>query len=109
MSLLATRLPSNKSNFSNQARPSAVLSTDLNLGRDEVQQLRDRWHEQAKGHQGGTPILTGGLKVQPWSTPARDAQLAELTKMSSERICYAFGIPMQLLGLANTPATSAKR
>lgn len=95
--------------LSNQARPSAVLSTDLNLGRDEVQQLRDRWHEQAKGlHQGGTPILTGGLKVQPWSTPARDAQLAELTKMSSERICYAFGIPLQLLGLANTPATSVE-
>src|SRR5215471_16159149 len=47
---------------------------------------------------GGTPILTAGLKVQPWATPARDAQLAELTKISSERICYAFGIPLQLLG-----------
>jgi HK97 family phage portal protein len=55
----------------NQARPSAVLSTDLVLDRDQVQQIRDRWHEQAKGlHQGGTPILTAGLKVQPWATPA---------------------------------------
>src|SRR5262249_61958412 len=98
MSLLATRLPSNKSNFSNQARPSAVLSTDLNLGRDEVQQLRDRWHEQAKGHQGGTPILTGGLKVQPWSTPARDAQLGELSEMSGERSCNDFGIMRYVFG-----------
>src|SRR5262249_2957483 len=63
--------------LANQARPSAVLSTDLVLDRDQVQALRDRWHEQAKGlHQGGTPILTGGLKVQPWATPAKDAQLA---------------------------------
>ena len=93
----------------NQARPSAVLSTDLVLSREEVQQIRDRWHEQAKGlHQGGTPILTAGLKVMPWSTPAKDAQLAELSKLSAERICWAFGIPLQLLGLANTPATSTE-
>src|SRR5215471_18591232 len=95
--------------LANQARPSAVLSTDLVLGREEVQQIRDRWHEQAKGlHQGGTPILTAGLKVMPWATPAKDAQLAELSKLSAERICWAFGIPLQLLGLANTPATSTE-
>jgi HK97 family phage portal protein len=95
--------------LANQARPSAVLSTELVLDRDQVQQIRDRWNEQAKGlHQGGTPILTGGLKVMPWSTPARDAQLAELSKLSAERICWAFGIPLQLLGLANTPATSTE-
>jgi len=95
--------------LANQARPSAVLSTDLVLDRDQVQAIRDRWNEQAKGlHQGGTPILTGGLKVQPWSTPARDAQLAELTKISSERICYAFGIPLQLLGLGGAPLGSTE-
>jgi phage portal protein BeeE len=86
-----------------------VLSTDLVLSREEVQQIRDRWREQAKGlHQGGTPILTAGLKVQPWATPAKDAQLAELSKLSAERICWAFGIPLQLLGLATTPATSTE-
>src|SRR5499427_1079673 len=95
--------------YLNQARPSAVLSTDLVLDRDQVQQIRDRWNEQAKGlHQGGTPILTSGLKVQPWATPAKDAQLAELSRLSAERIAWAFGIPLQLLGLANTPATSTE-
>jgi len=95
--------------LSNQARPSAVLSTDMALSRDEVQQIRDRWNEQAtKLHQGGTPILTAGLRVQPWATPAKDAQLAELSKLSAERICWAFGIPLQLLGLATTPATSTE-
>jgi HK97 family phage portal protein len=95
--------------LANQARPSAVLSTDLTMSREQVAELRDRWHEQAKGlHQGGTPILTSGLKVEPWATPAKDAQLAELSKLSAERICYAFGIPLQLLGLANTPASSTE-
>jgi HK97 family phage portal protein len=93
----------------NQARPSAVLSTDLVLDHNQAQMIRDRWNEQAKGlHQGGTPILTGGLRVQPWATPAKDAQLAELMKMSAEKICWAFGIPLQLMGLANTPATSTE-
>src|SRR5215831_8884634 len=95
--------------LANQARPSAVLSTELVLSRDQVQQIRDRWNKQAKGlHQGGTPILTAGFKVQPWATPAKDAQLAELSKLSAERICWAFGIPLQLLGLATTPATSTE-
>jgi hypothetical protein len=86
-----------------------VLSTDLVLSREQTQEIRDRWNDQGKGlHQGGTPILTSGLKVVPWSTPAKDAQLAELSKLSAERICWAFGIPLQLLGLANTPATSTE-
>jgi hypothetical protein len=31
-----------------------------------------------------------------------------LSKLSAERICWAFGIPLQLLGLATTPATSTE-
>ena len=54
--------------YRNEARPSAVLSTDLVLDKDQVTALRDRWNEQAKGmNQGGTPILTAGLKVMPWA------------------------------------------
>jgi HK97 family phage portal protein len=70
----------------NQARPSAVLTTDMLLDKDQAQQIRDRWNEQSKGlHQGGTPILTAGLKVIPWSTPAKDAQLACLASNSGAR------------------------
>src|SRR6516165_8979849 len=97
--------------LANQARPSAVLSTDLVLDRDQAQQIRDRWNEQAKGlHQGGVPILTSGLKVQPWAQPAvaKDMQLAELMKLSAERICYAFRVPLQLLGLGGAPLGSTE-
>src|SRR5262249_34397218 len=74
--------------LANEARPSAVLSTDLVLSREQAQEIRDRWNDQSKGlHAGGVPILTAGLKVIPWSTPAKDAQLAELSKLSAERIC----------------------
>jgi HK97 family phage portal protein len=91
--------------FRNQARPSAVLSTDLNLDRDQVQALRDRWNEQAKGlSAGGTPILTSGLKVYPWSTTAsKDLQVAELLKLANENIALVFRIPLAILGLGGAP------
>jgi HK97 family phage portal protein len=86
--------------YGNQARPSAVLSTDLVLDKDQVQALRDRWDEQSSNlGVGKTPILTAGLKVVPWGMPAKDAQLAEILKMSSENIALAYRIPMQVLGL----------
>jgi HK97 family phage portal protein len=86
--------------YLNQARPSAVLSTDLVMDKEQVQFLRDRWDEQSKGlNQGKTPILTAGLKVQPWSTPPADAKIAEIMKMAEQHIAIAFRIPLQILGL----------
>jgi len=95
--------------YMNQARPSAVLSTDLQLDKDQVQALRDRWNEQVRGlQQGGTPILTAGLKVQPWSMGAKDAELAEIMKLSGQNIALAYRIPLPLLGLGGTPMSSTE-
>jgi HK97 family phage portal protein len=86
--------------YLNQARPSSVLSTDLLLDKDQVQALRDRWDEQSKGiNQGKTPILTAGLKVQPWGTVGKDAQIAEVMKIAETHIALVFRIPLQVLGL----------
>jgi HK97 family phage portal protein len=95
--------------YLNEARPSAVLSTDLKLKQEEVQQLRDRWNDQTKGlHQGGTPILTAGLKVQPWAQSGKDAGTAEMMKLSNEAIALAFRIPLQILGIGGTSYSSTE-
>jgi phage portal protein BeeE len=95
--------------YRNQARPSAVLSTDLVLDKDQVQNLRDRWNEQAKALQAGsTPILTAGLKVQPWTTTGKDAQIAEVLKMTEEHIALVFRVPLQILGIGGAPYGSAE-
>ena len=95
--------------YRNEARPSAVLQTDLALDKDLVQALTDRWDEKSKGlHQGKTPVLTHGLKVQPWVTPGKDAQIAEMMKLSQEHIALAFRIPLQILGLGGTPYSSTE-
>jgi HK97 family phage portal protein len=95
--------------YMNEARPSAVLSTDLVLDKDQVQHLRDRWNEQAKGlKQGGTPILTAGLKVQPWTIGGRDSSIADVLKLSKENIALAYRIPLQMLGLGGAPFASTE-
>ena len=65
-----------------------------------MQALRDRWNEQTQQlRQGGTPILTAGLKVQPWSVAGKDAATAEILKLSYEQIALAYRVPLQILGL----------
>ena len=46
-----------------------------------------------------TPILTAGLKVMPWSTPGKDAALAEMMKLSQEQIALVYRVPLPVLGL----------
>jgi HK97 family phage portal protein len=95
--------------FTNQARPSFVLTTDLLLDKDQVDAARDRWNDHAAGlNAGGTVILTGGLKPMPISMRSRDAQIAELLKMSDQDIALVFRVPFALLGITGSPAGSAE-
>lgn len=95
--------------YVNQARPSAVLMTDMPLDAPQTAALRDRWDDQSRGiNQGKTPILTHGLKVQPWGMPGKDSAIAEIAKMSSEHIALVFGVPLQILGLGGTAFRSTE-
>jgi HK97 family phage portal protein len=98
--------------YLNQARPSAVLTTELDLDKDQVQALRDRWNDMVKGIDcgaGGTPILTRGLKVQPWSTGGKDAQIADVLKLTNDRIAMAFRVPLQILGVTTGGSSSTEQ
>ena len=88
--------------FDRQARPSGTLNTDANLTPEQVAVLRERWDEQSRGlNAGGTPILANGLKWNPMTQSSRDAQLAEVMKMSQESVALAFRVPLQVLGIGN--------
>lgn len=86
--------------YLNQARPSIVLATDMTLDAKQVQELRDRWDQQTRGiNAGGTPILTSGLKAVPVSGSVKDAELADMFKMTRENIALAFRVPLGILGI----------
>lgn len=95
--------------YLNQARPSIVLGTDMVLDKDQVAFLRAQWEEQSRGlNTGGTPILTAGLKPVPLSLPAKDAELAEIMKLTEQHIALAFRVPLQILGIGGTPLGSTE-
>jgi HK97 family phage portal protein len=100
-------------NFSsNQARPSGVIQTDLQLDAEQTKELRAQWDDQTKGaNAGGTPILSWGLKWNQVSSTSRDAQLAEMLQITDGRIASAFRVPLELLslfGVAGSPQGSVE-
>jgi hypothetical protein len=46
--------------------------------------------------------------VQPWTMPAKDAQIAEIAQLNSEQIALAFRIPLQVLGLGQNTYSSTE-
>jgi HK97 family phage portal protein len=87
--------------YQNQSKPGFVLGTDLGLDKDLVSSLRDRWEEMTTGaNVGKTPILTNGIKpLQIPVTSWRDAQLAEIMKLTDQEIAMAFRVPPPIVGL----------
>jgi len=87
----------------NMSRPSGVITTDLQIKKAELDQLRATWDEQARGmNAGGTPILTHGMKFQPISISNQDAQIVEQQKLTDQKIASVFGVPAILLGITDT-------
>ncbi|SEM53844.1 phage portal protein, HK97 family [Sphingomonas gellani] len=95
--------------FVNQSRPSYILVTDQLLKKEQADQLRELWNEQAKGmNAGGVPILSGGLKPQPIGVSAKDSMLADILKLSDQAIANVYRVPLQILGIGDTPYASTE-
>jgi len=87
----------------NMSRPSGVITTDLQIKKEDRDELRNRWNEQAKGlNTGGVPILTHGMKFQPISISNEDAQIVEQLKLNDRTIAAVFGVPAIMLGITDT-------
>jgi len=86
--------------YMNQGRPSTVLVTDLRFTQEQTAEARMLWDAQTKGlNQGGTPILSGGLKPFPLARTSEESQLAEIMKMTDQNISLAYRVPLAILGM----------
>lgn len=95
--------------YRNQARPSTVLTTDAHLDRKQIEMLRDAWNAQSQGlAQGGTTILSQGIKPHPLNMTGQDAQIAEMLKLSDQHIALAFGVPLAILGIGGQTYASTE-
>jgi HK97 family phage portal protein len=95
--------------FMNQVKPSIILSTEVELTKEQTAQARERFIAQTTGaNAGGVPILGYGLKPYPVSMTSKDAQLAEIMKATDQDIALAFRIPLQILGIGSQGVTSTE-
>lgn len=95
--------------YLNQARPSFILETDEKLSKENVDRLRVLWNAQTQGENaGGTPILSWGLKAKPVSISPSDGLLADMLKITDQSIALAFRMPLQVLGVGDTPFASTE-
>ncbi len=84
--------------FANQSRPSGVLSTDANLTKDQMAQLRKAWEDQSRSmNSGGVPILASGLSWESLTMSASDSEIIEQYKLTVDDVARVFSIPSMLL------------
>jgi HK97 family phage portal protein len=95
--------------FLNQSRPSFILGSDQHFTPDQTKQLRDSWNDQSQGmNKGGTPILGGGLKPLPIGMSNKDSTLADMLKLGDQAVANVFRVPLQILGIGDTPFASTE-
>jgi HK97 family phage portal protein len=75
-------------------RPPGMLSTDLTLKQEQLEDARKNWREVYGGPEGAKsmPILHGGLKFVPMSMTGRDAEIIATREFEVIDICRAFRV-----------------
>ena len=85
--------------FANLSRPSGIVSTDKVLSKEALARVKSIWTAaQSGGRFGSVAFFDAGLKWQPLTMTASDAQLIEQLKFSVGDVARAYRVPTFLLG-----------
>lgn len=87
--------------FANRARPDYALTTDKDLTREQIEDIRsqiDENHGRAAGNGGRPMVLKGGLDVKTLSMTNEDAELLGTRRFQVEEICRVYGVPPFMVG-----------
>lgn len=103
---LGLKIQNNSSNFfTNNARPSGVLTAPGQISSDTAARLKADWVTKFTGDNSGkVAVLGDGLKFEPMTMTAVDSQLIEQLKWSAEVVCAAFHVPAYKAGVGSPPS-----
>lgn len=91
--------------FENQSQPGGILTAPGEIGDDTAARLKTYWQENFTGDNAGNIAVVGdGLKYEPLTINAVDAQLIDQLKMSAETVCSVFHVPGFMVGVGPMPA-----
>jgi phage portal protein BeeE len=85
--------------FRNNSRPSGVLVAPGKISKEVAELLKLKWEENFSGGRiGRTAVLGDGLKWEPLTLTATDAQLIDQLRYSVEDVARVYRVPLFLLG-----------
>ena len=86
--------------FSNAARPSGVLTTDVELSDEGRARLKKAWDATTRGLENAhrVAVLEQGIKWQQISFSPEDSQMLETMRDSDARIAAIFKVPPHMIG-----------
>ena len=98
-----------KALFDNNAAPEGVLETDLELGQDLFDRLKQEWRSKygGKGFAGQTPVLEKGVKYKPITFNPRDLNFLNGWRRIQEVIAGVYGIPHSMISAERTGMANA--
>ena len=84
----------------NSASPAGIMSTENNLGDEQIARLKSQMQQKYQGpYNPGRPmLLEGGLKWEKMSLTPQEMDWSEGMKMSASNICTVFGVDPVLIG-----------
>lgn len=90
--------------FGNMSRPSGILVAPGPIDSGKATEIRTAWNlNYSAGNYGKTAILGDGMKYEPMSVSAADAQMLDQLKFSGELVCSTFHVPPFKVGLGSIP------
>jgi HK97 family phage portal protein len=93
--------------FGNGARPSGVLTAPAAISQATADRLKANWEEKFNGtNSGKIAVLGDGLKYEPMTMTAVDAQVIQQLGWTIENVCMAFHVPPWKIGHGQMPTYS---
>lgn len=90
--------------FNNGSNPGGVLTAPGAITKETADRLKAYWDANYTGSKvGKVAVLGDGLKYEPMSVTAVDAQLIEQLKWSAETVCSVFHVPAYMIGIGSPP------
>jgi HK97 family phage portal protein len=92
--------------FENDSMPGGVLTAPASISNDVAARIQQHWDENFAGQRniGKVAVLGDGLKYEPMTVKAVEAQLIDQLKWGDEKICAVHHVPAFMVGVGPLPA-----
>jgi len=93
--------------FDNGSQPGGVLIAPGTISEQNAKELKQYWEQNFTGDNAGrVAVLSDGLKYEPMTISANDAQLINQFKWTDRTVCTAFKVPPYMIGVELIPSFS---